>query len=91
MLGLVGESGSGKTTLALALLGYARSGMQLHGSVRIDGQEIIATTEAARRASRGRLVSYVPQDPSTAMNPALRVGEQLSEVLAPTRSGAASR
>ena len=87
VLGLVGESGSGKTTLALALLGYARSGTQLHGSVRIDGQEIIAATEAARRASRGRLVSYVPQDPSTAMNPALRIGEQLSEVLAPTRSG----
>jgi peptide/nickel transport system ATP-binding protein len=87
VLGLVGESGSGKTTLALALLGYSRSGTQLHGSVRIDGQEIIAATEAARRASRGRLVSYVPQDPSTAMNPALRVGEQLSEVLAPTRSG----
>ena len=87
VLGLVGESGSGKTTLALALLGYARSGTQLHGSVRIDGQEIIAATEAARRASRGRLVSYVPQDPSTAMNPALRIGAQLSEVLAPTRSG----
>jgi peptide/nickel transport system ATP-binding protein len=87
VLGLVGESGSGKTTLALALLGYSRSGTQLHGSVRIDGHEIIAATEAARRASRGRLVSYVPQDPSTAMNPALQIGVQLSEVLAPTRSG----
>ena len=87
VLGLVGESGSGKTTLALALLGYARSGTRLHGSVRIDGQEIIAATEAARRATRGRLVSYVPQDPSTAMNPALRIGVQLSEVLAPSRSG----
>jgi peptide/nickel transport system ATP-binding protein len=85
VLGLVGESGSGKTTLALALLGYARAGTRLSGSVRIDGQEIITATEADRRASRGRLVSYVPQDPSTAMNPALRIGEQLTEVLGPSR------
>jgi peptide/nickel transport system ATP-binding protein len=87
VLGLVGESGSGKTTLALALLGYARSGTQLRGSVRVDGQEIIAGTEAARRRSRGRLVSYVPQDPATAMNPALQIGTQLEEVLAATRRG----
>ena len=83
VLGLVGESGSGKTTLALALLGYARSGTELHGSVRIDGQEVIAATEAARRRSRGHLVSYVPQDPSTAMDPAMRIGAQLDEALAP--------
>ncbi|HEX3513052.1 MAG TPA: ABC transporter ATP-binding protein [Trebonia sp.] len=85
VLGLVGESGSGKTTMALALLGYARSGTELHGSVRIDGQEIIAATEAARRRSRGHLVAYVPQDPSTALNPALRIGAQLVEALAPGR------
>jgi peptide/nickel transport system ATP-binding protein len=87
VLGLVGESGSGKTTLALALLGYARPGTQLRGSARIDGQEIIAATEAARRRLRGHLVSYVPQDPSTAMDPAIRIGEQLAEMLAPTRGG----
>jgi peptide/nickel transport system ATP-binding protein len=85
VLGLVGESGSGKTTLALALLGYARPGTRLHGSARIDGQEIIAATEVARRRLRGHLVSYVPQDPSTAMDPAIRVGEQLAEMLAPAR------
>src|SRR5688572_8922392 len=48
VLGLVGESGSGKTTLSLALLGYARPGTVLSGSVRIDGTEIVATTEAER-------------------------------------------
>ena len=87
VLGLVGESGSGKTTLALALLGYARPGTRLQGSARIGGQEIIAATEAARRRLRGHLVSYVPQDPSTAMNPAIRIGAQLAEMLAPTRGG----
>ena len=44
VLGLVGESGSGKTTLAMALLGYARPGTRLSGSVRIGGEEIIAGT-----------------------------------------------
>jgi oligopeptide/dipeptide ABC transporter ATP-binding protein len=85
VLGLVGESGSGKTTLSLALLGYARPGTELSGSVRIDGTEVVAAGEAARRQARGHLVSYVPQDPLTAMNPALRIGVQLAEVMAPTR------
>ena len=85
VLGLVGESGSGKTTLALALLGYARPGTELAGSVRIDGVELVASAETARRKARGHLVSYVPQDPSTAMNPALRIGAQLAEMMAPTR------
>jgi len=87
VLGLVGESGSGKTTLALALLGYARPGTELHGSVRVDGQEIVAATEADRRRYRGHLISYVPQDPSTAMDPAMRIGDQLTEMLAPTAAG----
>jgi len=85
VLGLVGESGSGKTTLSLALLGYARPGTELSGSVRIDGIEIADTNELARRRARGHLVSYVPQDPLTALNPALRIGSQLEEMLAPTR------
>jgi peptide/nickel transport system ATP-binding protein len=85
VLGLVGESGSGKTTLSLALLGYARPGTQLSGSVRIDGTEVVTTGEATRRRARGHLVSYVPQDPLTAMNPALRIGAQLAETMAPAR------
>ena len=85
VLGLVGESGSGKTTLSLALLGYARAGTELSGTVRIDGTEMVATTEVARRRARGHLVSYVPQDPLTAMNPALRIGVQLGEMLGPSR------
>ena len=83
--GLVGESGSGKTTTALAMLGYARPGITLNGSVRIAGQEMVDTSEADRRAARGRLVAYVPQDPGTALNPALRIGRQLDEAIAPRR------
>ena len=80
IFGLVGESGSGKTTLALALLGFARPGTAITGSVRVDGTEIIAASEAERRRARGRIVSYVPQDPATALNPALRIGAQLAEM-----------
>ncbi|HVJ40203.1 MAG TPA: ABC transporter ATP-binding protein [Dongiaceae bacterium] len=80
ILGLVGESGSGKTTLGLAMLGYSRRGLAFGaGSVRIDGTDILAQSDAAKRDSRRRLVSYVPQDPATALNPTLRLRTQLSE------------
>ncbi|MGX7678534.1 ABC transporter ATP-binding protein [Jatrophihabitans sp. DSM 45814] len=85
VLGLVGESGSGKTTLALALLGFARPGTEITGSVRIGGTDIIAASDTERRRARGRLVSYVPQDPATALNPAMRIGAQLDEMLAVSR------
>ncbi len=80
ILGLVGESGSGKTTVGLALLGHCRRGLRIAcGSVQIAGQDILALPERALRAARGGLVAYVPQDPGTALNPALRVGTQLAE------------
>jgi peptide/nickel transport system ATP-binding protein len=83
ILGLVGESGSGKTTVALALLGHFRRGLRIAGgSVRIDGQEMLHVDEARLRAARGRLVCYVPQDPATSLNPALRIHTQLAECLA---------
>lgn len=81
VMGLVGESGSGKTTVALALLGYARRGMQLEGSVEVGGVDMIRASEAARRDIRGRVISYVPQDPSASLNPILRIGDQLRERL----------
>ncbi len=82
VLGLVGESGSGKTTVGLAVLNHARRGVQIAGgSVSIDGVEMSSLTDDALRRIRGKLVSYVPQDPSTALNPAIRIGRQLLEVL----------
>jgi peptide/nickel transport system ATP-binding protein len=82
VLGLVGESGSGKTTAGLALLGHTRRGAVITGgSVRIGDQDILTLGPTARRRLRGRVVSYVPQDPAAALNPALRIGTQLMEVL----------
>jgi len=83
VLGLVGESGSGKTTVGMALLGYCRPGGRVAaGDVRIADREIAACSAAELRGLRGRVVSYVPQDPGTALNPALRIGRQLRETLA---------
>ena len=82
MLGLVGESGSGKTTVGLAVLGHARKGVGIHsGTVSIEGTDVLAAHGKDLRRARGRLVSYVPQDPGTALNPALRIGGQVLEVL----------
>lgn len=90
VLGLVGESGSGKTAVALALLGYARPGTTLSsGQVRIAGEEILRRPSQQLREMRRRLVSYVPQDPSTWLNPAIRIGKQLGECL--TAMGKAER
>jgi peptide/nickel transport system ATP-binding protein len=82
VLGLVGESGSGKTTVALALLGHTRRGLRITaGRVLLDGVDLLTLSPSALRTARGARVSYVPQDPSSALNPTLRVGTQIREVL----------
>lgn len=82
VLGLVGESGSGKTTVGLAVLGHARRGVRIAGgNIRIGETEMLSLGEEERRHARGALVSYVPQDPASSLNPALRIGMQLMEVL----------
>jgi peptide/nickel transport system ATP-binding protein len=92
ILGLVGESGSGKTTTALALLGYTRPGIVIRGGrVDVGGESVLGRDERALRSLRGRVVSYVPQDPGGALNPSLRIGDAIMDVLRAHRSGAASQ
>ena len=82
ILGLVGESGSGKTTVGLAVLGHTRRGARIRrGEVRIEGRDILALRTRQRQRLRGNLVSYVPQDPASALNPSMRIGAQLAEAL----------
>jgi peptide/nickel transport system ATP-binding protein len=81
-IGLVGESGSGKTALAHALLGFARPGLRISGgSVRVQGTELVGRSERELRSLRGRVISYVPQDPPTSLNPSIRVANQVREML----------
>ena len=80
ILGLVGESGSGKTTTALSLFGYRERGVRAaQGDIEISGQPL-ASEQAFRRA-RGRLVSYVPQNPGQSLNPSLRVAAAIEDML----------
>ncbi len=82
ILGLVGESGSGKTTVSMSLLGHTRKGAVIEkGSIEIDGHHIDGATELQLRALRGGIISYVPQDPGTALNPGLRISKQILETL----------
>jgi peptide/nickel transport system ATP-binding protein len=82
ILGLVGESGSGKTTTALALLGYSQPGARIvSGEITVAGETMSGRSERAARRLRGRLVSYVPQDPGNALNPALRIRRAIQDML----------
>jgi peptide/nickel transport system ATP-binding protein len=82
VLGLVGESGSGKTTVGMAMLGHVRRGGRVgSGSVVIGGRDLAQLDAAGLRGLRGGTVAYIPQDPGTALNPALRLRTQLREML----------
>ncbi|WP_330451532.1 MULTISPECIES: ATP-binding cassette domain-containing protein [unclassified Streptomyces] len=79
---LAGPSGSGKTTAALALLGEAAPGVRLSGTVRVGGVRVVGGEgpTGAGAEVRGRLVSYMPQHPAHALNPARRIGSVLTEL-----------
>src|SRR3984885_1860903 len=77
-----GEPGPGKPPVPLALLGHTRRGLSVTaGEIRLDGMDLLRLRPAGLRQVRGAAVSYVPQDPSAALNPALRIGYQLREAL----------
>ncbi len=90
IVGLVGESGSGKTTTALALLGYQRAGVRrAGGEVTVSGEQLTSYPEPRLRRLRGRLVAYAPQEPAMALNPSMRIGDQIKRMLE-THSGASA-
>jgi oligopeptide/dipeptide ABC transporter ATP-binding protein len=81
-LALVGESGSGKTQTALSLIGLvAPQGRIAGGSVRFAGRDLVGLGERELRAIRGRDIGFVFQDPVAALNPVLRLGDQIVEVI----------
>lgn len=82
-LGLVGETGAGKTTTGLSLLKLVPTppGVIVDGSIKLDGQDILAMSEKELRDIRGKKVAMIFQDPMTSLNPVLTVGEQIAEAL----------
>lgn len=81
-LGIVGESGSGKSTTALAIIGLLPPEAQIEaGSVLYQGRPLLGLTEAQLRPMRGREIAMVFQDAPTALNPLIRVGDQISDVI----------
>jgi ABC-type dipeptide/oligopeptide/nickel transport system ATPase component len=81
-LGLVGESGSGKSVTAFSILRLLQPpGRITGGSILFEGQDLLTLSERQMRAVRGARISLIFQEPMTALNPVMRVGEQIAEAL----------
>ena len=80
-LGLVGETGAGKTTTALSILNLVPNppGVIKGGSIELDGKDVLQMTDKELEHMRGNDVAMIFQDPMTALNPVLTVGEQIAE------------
>ncbi len=82
-LGLVGETGAGKTTTALGVMGLVPNppGKVISGEIFYNGEDLLKKSNAEMRKIRGGEISMIFQDPMTALNPVLRVGDQIAEVI----------
>jgi peptide/nickel transport system ATP-binding protein len=81
-LGLVGESGCGKSTLAFGIMNYiAKNGQITGGSILFDGENMLLKSQSELNQIRGNRIAMVYQDPMAALNPSMRIGDQLTEVL----------
>jgi len=81
-LGLVGESGCGKSVTWLAALGLLPGKASVTGSVKVEGREILGQPRSVLEDIRGGKIAMIFQDPSSSLNPVLRVGRQIVEALA---------
>jgi oligopeptide/dipeptide ABC transporter ATP-binding protein len=81
-LAIVGETGSGKTSAAQAIMRLLPAAGRIEsGSVRVRGTDVLALPDRRLREVRGKLIGYVPQQPSAAFNPVMTIGRQVAEAL----------
>ena len=81
VVGIVGESGCGKSTTAFAIMGYLPDTATVEGSVLFEGQDMMQLGATELRKLRGNRIAMVYQDPALALNPTMKVGLQIQEVL----------
>ena len=81
-LGIVGESGCGKSVSSLAMLGILpKTGRITRGEVSFNGRDLVGLSDSKLRDIRGREIAMIFQDPMTSLNPVLKIGKQITEVL----------
>jgi len=92
MAGLVGESGAGKSMIGRIISGLLPPGFEVtRGRVMFDGRDLLRETPRARRELLGRRISFIPQEPMSALNPVRTIGDQFNEHLSRLRIPRADR
>ena len=81
VLGLVGESGSGKSATSLAILRLLAPNAVTTGEILFNGEDLLTLPEEKMRAHRGRSIAMIFQEPMTALNPVMRIGDQIAEAV----------
>lgn len=81
IMAIVGESGSGKSMTALSIIGLLKKHAEIQGSIRLEGTDLLALDKKRRHACMGDEIAMIFQEPMTSLNPVMRVGKQVDEIL----------
>ncbi len=87
VLGLVGESGSGKSVTSLSIIRLLPPTAKIRGTIQFENEELTRVSEEQMRALRGRGIAMIFQEPMTALNPVMRVGDQVAEAVLAHQNG----
>ncbi|GAA6122992.1 ABC transporter ATP-binding protein [Bifidobacterium psychraerophilum] len=81
-MAIVGESGSGKSTIVHAILGILPDSTRIDGVLEVGGRDMIRSSERERREIRRSDIGFIPQDPQSSLDPTMRIGAQLGQIIA---------